>query len=265
MHKAAPRIYLNHISQSDSIGNSSISVSGSRLENTIDLPANNRNLTISYGLSDYLKPEERRYAYRLKGYDENWNYIGSVYDLVLTNLPAGNYQIEIKGANYRGQWSSNTIIIPIHAREFFYKTWWFYVLCALPFIGFAMLWAYRQRQEQKRLEVEVDKRTDTIRQQTEELKQLDKVKSKLYTNITHEFRTPLTVIRGLADRAHEDTQAPEMIRRNADSLLNLVNQMLDLRKLESGNLKVEPVQADLINSTFSHQTRICTWILTLTS
>ncbi|KAA3636244.1 MAG: response regulator, partial [Bacteroidetes bacterium] len=101
----------------------------------------------------------------------------------------------------------------------------------LHLLTFSLGMGYRQRQK------------DLETQRTVEL---DKLKTRLYTNITHEFRTPLTVIMGMADRVKNHPEERRLIRRNSKNLLNLINQMLDLAKLESGNLQVNYVQGDIV-------------------
>ncbi len=101
----------------------------------------------------------------------------------------------------------------------------------LHLLTFSLGMGYRQRQK------------DLETQRTVEL---DKLKTRLYTNITHEFRTPLTVIMGMADRVKNHPEERRLIRRNSKNLLNLINQMLDLAKLESGNLQVTYVQGDIV-------------------
>ena len=213
----------------------------------IVLPASNRNLKASFTLSNYASPEKSIFAYQIEGVDKEWHYLGNQRQLSLTALPAGNYNILIKGSDGRGKWSDLPIVIPVQAKEFFYKQWWFFVLCALPFLVFLLLWQIRQRGERKRLEQEVSMRTATIQEQAEKLLEMDQVKSRLYTNITHEFRTPLTVISGMTDLIDQQpAKAKELINRNSKGLLRLVNQMLDLAKLESGHLQLEMVQADIV-------------------
>ncbi|MFN0173098.1 MAG: ATP-binding protein [Saprospiraceae bacterium] len=213
---------------------------------SIVLPANSRNLEIRFALSEYSAPESSTFAYRIEGYNNEWNYIGNQRKLNLNALPAGNYNILVKGADRWGQWSENPVVIPVTVQEFFYKRWWFYLLCALPFVVIFFIWQQRQRGERIRLEREVQNRTATIKQQADKLMEADQMKSRLYTNITHEFRTPLTVISGLADMIEKPTNAKDLIKNNSQSLLRLVNQMLDLTKLESGHLKMELMQADVI-------------------
>ncbi len=84
-------------------------------------------------------------------------------------------------------------------------------------------------------------------QEAERLRDLDNLKTRLYTNITHEFRTPLTVIMGMSDNISGHKQERTLIRRNAKNLLRLINQLLDLSKLDSGTLKLDTVQGDIIS------------------
>ncbi len=112
-----------------------------------------------------------------------------------------------------------------------------------------------------RLEEEVNARTmelnasienleaaqEQLKVQAEKLRELDEIKTRVYTNITHEFRTPLTVISGMTEMIDGHHQAKKLIRANADQLLNLVNQLLELRKLQSGKLQLQPVCADIVH------------------
>lgn len=241
-----PQIYLSQIDFNETqlkIGQTEFLET---INKGIKLTAGNRNLILSYALSNYAQPNESTFAYKIDQENQDWHYIGSMHKLYLHNLPKGKYDVLIKGYDFRGQESSNVVSIPLTVAPFFYTTWWFYLLVAAPFIFFTYLWMLRQRSEKQRLESEVLLRTQTIREQSEALKEMDMLKSKLYTNITHEFRTPLTVITGLSDRIYEDDKAQEMIKRNASNLLNLVNQMLELQKLEAGKLSPEYIKGDLV-------------------
>ena len=212
----------------------------------IVLPATNRNLKLVFGFSNYASPEKSTFAYQIEGVDKEWHFIGAQRQLSLNSLPAGRYNILIRGSDGRGKWTENPIVIPVQVGEFFYKRWWFFVLCALPFLVFFWLWQNRQRGERKRLELEVQNRTATIQQQSDKLLEMDLAKSRLYTNITHEFRTPLTVISGMAEMIEKPANTKDIIQRNSQGLLHLVNQLLDLAKLESGHLELELVQADVL-------------------
>ncbi|WP_254448447.1 ATP-binding response regulator [Spirosoma rhododendri] len=109
----------------------------------------------------------------------------------------------------------------------------------------------RYERAQIRLQSQIDEATRTIAQQAQDLKQLDEAKSHFFANISHEFRTPLTIIMGMADRLHQQAdpqlqQSAGLIKRSGQNLLRLVNQILDLTKLEAGAMSLQPVRADLV-------------------
>ena len=218
----------------------------------IELPAANRNISASFMLTRYASPEINTYAYTFSLPGSEWQYLGTESTVVLNALPPGSYDLIIRGMDGNGNWSDPPLVVPLQVRRFFYQQWWFYTLCAFPFVILAWIWLRQQRKARLYLEREVLHRTATIRDQAARLEEMDHVKTRLYTNITHEFRTPLTVILGLANTlrrspASQDVgHAAELIHRNGDSLLDLVNQMLDLRKLESGAMPLHLVQDDIV-------------------
>ncbi|MEN0005346.1 MAG: ATP-binding protein [Bacteroidota bacterium] len=231
-------------------------------EKALVLPADKRFLSINVGLSNYGQNTNNRYAYRLEGKQNEWTLLGNEHLIRLASLPAGKYDLLVKGIDHNGNWTSNTIRIPIYAKEFFYKQWWFYVLCAMPFLIFAFLWIRRLRSEKYRLEQEVDKRTleirkdkELIQELAEELQQLDKMKSRFFANISHDLRTPITLIAGPAELLAEEEyikkksvfhQAILTIGQNSKKLLRLVEEFLDLARLESKTIRLHEVSIPLV-------------------
>ncbi len=210
---------------------------------------------IKFVLLDFEKPENHSYAYQIEGYDDRWQYTKENY-LRITNLPYGNYRLNIKGRNNNTGWSEQQLHVDLKVLKPFYLQWWFITLIAFAIVVLA--WAYmRQRErrlhlEQERLEKEVQNRTRTIQQQAEELKTLDKAKTRFFSNITHEFRTPLTLVIGPLEQLVHDTNLAPLARRklwgiskNAKHLLSLINQMLDISKIESGRMKIEVNRGDI--------------------
>ncbi|MCR9101837.1 MAG: ATP-binding protein [bacterium] len=192
------------------------------------------NVTIEYVGIQLNDPEGVSYRYRLEGLSESWQEVGSERTARFQDLPPGDYSFVAEATSTYGIKSSPlefsfTILPP------WYWAWWsklLYVLLA----GGAIYYFYRF-QLSKRLAEE-----ESIR-----LKELDEVKNRLYTNITHEFRTPLTVIQGMAQQINGKYQKEtRLIRKNSRNLLHLVNQMLDLSKLESGKLDLIMIQGDII-------------------
>ncbi len=209
-------------------------------------PANQRNMTINVGLSNYTDNSKNEFFYQINQPGSAWTSTGSDRQILLTNLPTGSYSISIKGRDPKGNWTANTIDVKVHVAKIFYKTWWFIAVCCIVFFGLLFMWYRYNKQERRRLEREVQKRTQQLSDQAERLRELDKEKTRIYTNITHEFRTPLTVIRGVTELPEGYQQNRSIIKRNVDRLLNLVNQLLELSKLESGQLSMDVIQADLV-------------------
>ena len=175
-----------------------------------------------------------QYYYMLENYDEDWVAIGNQLETHFRNVPAGDYTFKVKAKNASGFWTEFKSGIGITVLPPWWKTSWAYVLYFLTGIGLLYL-LYRFLLNRQ-----------MAQQENQQLRELDLVKSRLYTNITHEFRTPLTVISGIADQLKEDTESKSIIKRNSDQLLNLVNQMLDLRKIESGSIRMQNKQGDIV-------------------
>lgn len=215
----------------------------------LEISPENPSINLKFGLSTYLETQNNRYAYLLEGKDEDWHYLGAQPELNISRLPPGKYRLLIKGADFRNNWTSEPIAIDIYARAFFYKQAWFYGLVALPFLTFGLIWARNKQQEAKRLEREVVKRTQKIREdkmliehQAEELRQLDTMKSHFFTNISHELRTPITLIKGPLENLIEKSgktigaasrNSLKLILNNASKLNKLVEELLELSRLEA--------------------------------
>ena len=198
------------------------------------------NFTLEFAALNYTNPQKNQYKYKLEGYDEEWtNTNASRRYARYTNLTPNTYRFRVIGSNNDGYWNENGASLLIVISPPWYWAWWSKTLYALSMLG--LLYTFYRFQLNRQLANTEAKR----------LKEMDKVKTRLYTNITHEFRTPLTVILGISDQMLNKSSAwfrdeLAMIKRNSHQLLNLVNQMLDLSKLESGGLLVNLIQDDII-------------------
>ena len=213
-----------------------------------DITLNYRDNVFSfeYAAMHFRNPKNNRYQYRLEGFDENWVEAGTERKVTYTNLDPGQYTFRVMACNTDGVWNSETLTIGLRLLPPPWLTWWAYTLYSLlfAFIGWSV-YAFLKRRWQLKAELALEHR------EAERLKELDAVKTKLYTNITHEFRTPLTVILGMAEQIKNNpkewfNEGLKMIKRNGNNLLHLVNQMLDLSKLEAGMLPVHKIQGDVI-------------------
>jgi signal transduction histidine kinase/DNA-binding response OmpR family regulator len=225
------------------------------------IAANHRYLNLDFAITNYAGLDEHTYAYRLMPdpYTEQeteeipWIDLGSESQLNLNNLPPGDFIIEIIGRDHFSKEGVIPLQIPVRVDNFFYRKWWFYVLSALPFLLGTFLYIRRIKGDKHRLEREVVLRTEqlhrdgeVIKEQADRLRELDKDKTRFFTNISHEFRTPLTVILGMAEQLRNQVKEKDIIRRNANQLLRLINQILELGKLQTGTMSASYIQGDII-------------------
>jgi len=206
-----------------------------------------QNFALSYGALDYTLPKENRYAYKLEGFDRDWNYVGSQNTAYYTNLDPGEYVFRVKASNNDGVWSTTDSSIRIYVRPPWWRTVYAYVFYVL-LAGCLLLYS-RQRglaRVKKRFVLEQEK------QEARRVQELDKLKLKFLTNLSHEFRTPISLIMGPADQLlssqkdGKDIDRLQLIRRNSRRLLNLVNQLLDFRKMEEQELKLQLSEGEFV-------------------
>ena len=219
-------------------------------------------------LSDYRAAKKHDFAYKIEGYAEEWQETESNL-IQIIGLPYGNFVLKIKGQTQDGLYAKPELEIPIRVLRPFYLQRWFLILATLiSVLSVFLFFKIRTEQlikQQKVLEQAVKEATETIRlkneslkkdqkiieQQAKELKRLDKLKSRFFTNISHEFRTPLTLIieplRQIISkpRAEEWLSKIKLAERNSRKLLRLVNQLLDLAKLEDGKISLDLRSGDI--------------------
>lgn len=207
--------------------------------------------TIDYVALNYSFPEKTRYMVRLVGLDPEWNEVGSQRSISYRNLDPGRYFFEAKASNHDGLWTTKAATLEIIVKPPFWKTWWAYSIYYILFISIALLIFNYYRQQavlKKKLLLEQVSHQKDI--------ELNKERFRFFTNISHEFRTPLTLILGPVEELLEKEQQAEMgqklglIHKNARKLLGLFNTLLDFRKVETGNMKMIVRKQNL--ASFSH-------------
>ncbi|WP_041258111.1 hybrid sensor histidine kinase/response regulator transcription factor [Fibrella aestuarina] len=208
-----------------------------------DLPLTHEQnyLTVGFAALRYHQPDRVTYRYQLAGYDDRWT-VSRQPTASYTKLPPGQYTLRINAANGLGQWSGQvrelaiTIAPPIWASGWAYG---FYVAGTLALLLGLVRFRIRRAQEQQTIALR--------EQQANDLRQLDKAKSRFFANVSHELRTPLSLILGPLDSVlangqltRRDDQLVQLARRHARQLLVLVSDLLDLTKLEAGKLALYP-------------------------
>lgn len=201
----------------------------------IVLQPGDRYFTLEFLLGDLRSPESHYYSYYLDHYEKDWNEPKRRNNLVkYENLPPGEYTLKMRAALMRDHLPLNEYQVKVRVLPYWYQTWPAKVLFGLLLAGsIYLIFRYRLKRQMEQREA--------LR-----LRELDQFKTRLYNNITHEFRTPLTVIQGMNNHIQGFQKEQDLIQRNTDSLLRLINQMLDLSKLDAGNLQLRKTKGNMI-------------------
>ncbi|MBL3655776.1 two-component regulator propeller domain-containing protein [Fulvivirga sediminis] len=215
----------------------------------INLHYDENAISFEFAALHFSAPEKNQYAYRLVGYDNNWEYTGAQRRFAnYTNLKYGNYVFEVKATNNDGVWGLDAKRIAIHISPPWWKTFW--AMMAYFMLAMAILLLFRHL---------VIVRTNYIndikmeRLRRESVLKMNQSKLKFFTNISHEFRTPLTLILGPVEKLIASGTGGkyvkdelDIINKNAQRLLRLVNQLLDFRKAESGKLNLKVAEGNIV-------------------
>jgi signal transduction histidine kinase/ligand-binding sensor domain-containing protein/DNA-binding response OmpR family regulator len=214
----------------------------------ITLPPGKNVFSIEFAALNYIHPEKNQYKYKLEGFDTDWLSADSKSRRVtFTNLDPGEYTFRVKAANNDGIWNNEGAHLKISVLPPFWKTRAALTLY-FTFIIIGLLITRRLIQQREKMKFAMQQE----RQEAMRMHELDMMKIKFFTNVSHEFRTPLTLILTPIEKILKQTKEPDqlnqfrLIQRNAKRLLNLVNQLLDFRKLEVQEIKFNPSEGDII-------------------
>lgn len=213
----------------------------------IKLNYKNSNFSITYSLPNYIHVNGNSYAYRLRGLDNNWVYTNQT-EAFFTLQKSGNYIFEVKGANHNGVWSKNITSLNIKVTPKPWKTWWAYLIYFIitGIILFSVYWILNSKSKLKyKLEIE--------HLENKRIEELNKNKLEFFTNISHEFRTPLTLILGpLQSILNTYTGSKDVFNKlkimegSTNHLLRLINRLMDFRKFENKQFKLEAAEGNII-------------------
>lgn len=197
-------------------------------------------ITLTYAALSYCTPQKNQYAYILEGFDKEWNYVGSQHSTTYTNLPAGTYTFRVKASNNDNVWNEEGTSIRIIVHPPFYFSLPFKIGYFLLFIfAIFMLLRYVIHKSEKKHAKAIDELN------SKKEKEIHEAKINFFTMIAHEIRTPVSLIIGPLEKVMQSTHIPsnerqelEIIDRNSQRLLYLVNQLLDFRKVEQKEMKM---------------------------
>lgn len=228
---------------------------------TLEWP--NNLFEFEFAALGYTQPEKSQYAYMLEGFDKTWNPAGTRRFGNYTNLPGGTFKLRIKASNNDGVWSEQAAPVMVTVVPPFWETWWFRGLAAGVLV-LGTLGAFRLRvrvleEQRRRLAVQVEEKTKELSDTLVELKHSKEVaeaanraKSVFLANMSHELRTPLNAVLGFTQLMVRDpnlTPAQQenlaIISRSGEHLLGLINEVLQLSKIEAGRITLNEQAFDL--------------------
>jgi signal transduction histidine kinase/DNA-binding response OmpR family regulator/ligand-binding sensor domain-containing protein len=238
----------------------------------VDLRHDQNDISFEFAALDYTLPSRNQYAYKLEGYKDQWIETDAKNRIATyTNLNPGKYIFHVKGSNCNGAWNEKDTSITVIIHKPWRGTtlaWSLYAVVFLASIGGYIRWrTYNLKREKLHLESQVHERTlqieeqkekilsqrDILEQQNKQITAHEQLKSRFFANISHEFRTPLSLIQSPVEELLDDLRRTEkerrklnMVHRNARRLLNLVNQLLDISKIDGSKMKLELIEDDIM-------------------
>ncbi|PMD87881.1 hypothetical protein BWI97_25600 [Siphonobacter sp. BAB-5405] len=215
----------------------------------IEISHAENDFSIEFVGLDYISPSKHQYKYRLVGFNADWIQTTPGQRLVsFTNLPAGTYRFEVKARNADGVWSEKAAILVFNILPPWYQSPWAYLLYTGVLL-LALLLYRKVTLHQQKLKNEVHLKEILYQKE----KELTDLKLNFFTQVSHELRTPLTLIMGPVEELMQGKTAEMarreqllLVHRQAQKLNNLVNELLDFRKTESGNAKLQAQRADIV-------------------
>lgn len=214
----------------------------------ITLPYVKNNIRFEFAALDYSAPEKNKYMYILENFNDNWISAGTKHSASFTNLPPGHYVFRVKGSNNDGVWNEKGTMVNLIILPPWWRTWWAYTIYGL--LLFSGLYFLR-RYELNRIHLKNQLKMEKV--ESDSLRHLDQIKTRFFANISHEFRTPLTLILGQVESVLSSEISMKaksklhIANRNARRLLTLINQLLDISKIEAGSMQLKAEQHNIVS------------------
>lgn len=213
----------------------------------ITLNHNDNNISIDFIALHYLNPSKNQYAYILENYEKDWRSVGNQRSAYYSNLPPGEYMFRVKASNNHDLWNVKGAELKIIIKPPWWETWWAYLTyAAFTLFALYLIRRYEMNRISYKNQIKINEAVLKEKEETE------KIKSQFFANISHEFRTPLTLILGPAEKiitssTKDIKKEAGIIKTNSLRLLHLVNQLLDLSKLESEKLKLKASKQNIVS------------------
>ena len=214
----------------------------------LELTHDQNIISFEFSALDYTNPGKNQYAYKMENIDEEWIYTDASRRYAnYTNLNPGQYIFKVKGSNNDGIWNEAGASLKIIILPPWWATWWAYSIYGC--LIFGLLYGIRRYELSRQ---NLKHRWELKRVEAENFQEIDRMKSRFFANISHEFRTPLTLIKGpiqqmlAGDFNGNIKKQYQMILRNTNRLMQLINQLLDLSKLDSNQMILRTSPEDIV-------------------
>lgn len=202
---------------------------------------NENSLTFYFSDFSYSRKEGSSFAYYLEGYEDTWNGVSHFNFAQYRNLPPGKYKLHVRSCDANGVWMPDEAVLGVVVRPPFYATWWAYLI----YIGVVAVTIYYVYVTLRRI--------NDLRNEVKVENQLTEYKLRFFTNISHEFRTPLTIIQGdmerlrTVDKVPSDMKQPlSSMAKSVDRMMRLINQLLEFRKMQNDKLQLALEKTDVV-------------------
>ena len=228
-------------------GENSVLKSALPFADALYLQHDQNTFSLKFAALDYTKPQRNQYAYRLEGLHNEWVHVQAGRPAVFTNLSPRKYTFHVKASNNDGAWNEQGATLDIRILPPWWRTGWAYVGYFMLFFGAVIsIYSFQLNRARLRRQFEMEQ------EQSQKLQDIDRMKSRFFANISHEFRTPLTLILGplenfyLKTKSTKNKQQFGLMLRSGRRLLQLINQLLDFSRLEAGSLKLQASETDIV-------------------
>jgi len=217
------------------------------LSEGMSIPHSVNMVTFEFASMEFSAPQEHRYQYKMDGFDADWIMAGTDRSAVYTNLDPGTYTFRVRGDNRDGIWGTAGTSFRLTVLPPWYRTWWAYSVALLVTVGGAWLYIRHLRRQKAHLEEVVRERTSALSAAKERAEHSEHVKQQFLANMSHEIRTPMNAIVGMSTVLRRNEHLPaqqqhlDAIASSSENLLVIVNDILDLSKIEAGKLELEKV------------------------